>query len=89
MQKDNQKGIYPYEYMDSFERFKEVELPPKERFYSSLNYEDITDEAYENAQKIWRSFNIKNLGEQHDLYLNSDVLLLTDVFENFRKLAIT
>ena len=78
------KGIYPYDYMNDFNKFNETELPPKKEFYSQLAEEDIKDEDYEKAQHIWKHFNIKNLGEYHDLYLKTDVLLLTDVFENFR-----
>ena len=78
------KGVYPYEYMDSWKRFKGESLSDKEYFYSKLNNEHITDEDYEHAQKVWNTFNIKNLGEYHDLYVQSDTLLLADVFENFR-----
>ena len=70
--------------MDSSERFDETSLPNKEAFYSKLNLEDITDKDYERAQKVWEVFGIKNLGEYHDLYVQSDTLLLADVFENFR-----
>ena len=78
------KGVYPYEYMDSWEKFDETTLPPKEAFYSNLNLEDISDEDYAHAQKVWDVFEINNLGEYHDLYVQSDTLLLADVFENFR-----
>ena len=78
------KGVYPYEYMDSWKRFKEESLPDKEYFYSELNNEHITDEDYEHAQKVCDTFKIKNLGEYHDLYVQSDTALLADVFENFR-----
>ena len=78
------KGAYPYEYMDSWGRFKETELPDKESFYSELNKESITDEDYVHAQKVWEVFKIKNLGKYHDLYVQSDTLHLADVFENFR-----
>ena len=74
--------------MDSWKRFKEESLPDKESFYSELNNEHITDEDYEHAQKVWSTFNIKNLGEYHDLYVQSDTLLLVGVFENFRDKCI-
>ena len=82
------KGVYPYEYMDSWKRFKEESLPDKESFYSELNKEHITDEDYAHAQKVWDTFKIKNLGEYHDLYVQSDTALLADVFENFRDKCI-
>ena len=74
------KGVYPYEYMDSWERFNETSLPPKKAFYWELSLEDIKYEDYEHAQKVWEVFEIKNLGEYHDLYVQSDTLLLADVF---------
>ena len=61
------KGIYRYEYMDSWGKFNETSLPYKKSFYSELNKEDITDEDYAHAQKVWKVFKIKNLGEYHDL----------------------
>ena len=66
------KGVYPNEYMDSWKRFKEDILPDKESFYSELNKEGITDEEYGHTQKVWDTLNIKNLGEYHDLYVQSD-----------------
>ena len=81
------KGVYPYDYMDSFKKFKE-QLPSKEEFYSILNDKHIEDEDYQHAQNVWNTFNIKNMGEYHDLYLASDILLLADVFENFRKTCL-
>ena len=81
------KGVYPYDYMDSFKKFKE-QLPTKEEFYSILNDEHISDEDYQHAQNVWNKFNLKNMGEYHDLYLQSDILLLADVFENFRNKCI-
>ena len=70
--------------MDNQEKFDETLIPDKEAFYSELNKEGITDEDYAHAQKVWKVFEIKNLGEYHDLYVQSDTLLLADVFENFR-----
>ena len=78
------KCVYPYEYMDSWEKFNETSIPPKEAFYSELNLEDTTNEDYAHVQKVWDVFEIKNRGEYHDLYVQSDTLLLADVFENFR-----
>ena len=82
------KGVFPYEYMDSFDRFEETQLPPKENFYSSLSDEGITDDDYKHAQEVWDTFNCATLGDYHDIYLRTDVLLLADVFENFRKTAM-
>ena len=81
----SQKGVYPYDFMDSFEKFNQKELPNKDQFYSILNDQHITDDEYDHAKKVWNTFMIKTMSEYHDLYLVSDVLLLTDVFENFRK----
>ena len=82
------KGVYPYDYMDSFEKFNKTELPTKEEFYSILNNEHITDEDYCHAQKVWNTFQLQTMGEYHNLYLKSDILLLADVFENFRKTCL-
>ena len=76
-------GIYPYEYMNSPEKLKETQLPPKEAFYSSLNDEGISDENYAHAREVWKTFEMKNLENYHNLYNKVDVLLLSDVFENF------
>ena len=81
----SQKGVYPYDFMDSFEKFNQKELPTKDQFYSILNDQHITDDEYDHANKVWNTFMIKTMGEYHDPYLVSNVLLLTDVFENFRK----
>ena len=78
------KGIYPYEYIDSRKKFNENTIPPKEAFYSKLNLQGISDADYEHVEKVWKAFEIKNLGEYHDLYVQCDTLLLADVFENFR-----
>ena len=74
--------------MDSCERFDENTIPPKEAFYSELNLENITDKDYEHVKKVWEAFEIKNLGEYHDLYVQCDTFLLADVFENFRNKCI-
>ena len=82
------KGVYPYDYMDSFEKFNKTELPTKEEFYSILNNEHITDEDYSHAQNVWNTFQLQTMGEYHNLYLKSDILLLGDVFENFRETCL-
>ncbi|KAL9957602.1 hypothetical protein ACROYT_G034521 [Oculina patagonica] len=81
------KGIYPYEYMDSWDRFIETSLPEKEKFYSKLNDDHITDEEYDHAKRVWEAFGCKTLGDYHDLYVQTDVTLLADVFENFRNIC--
>ena len=78
-----EEGVYPYQYMDSCKKFNERELPSKDAFFSSLNGVGISDKYYSRAKKVWNTFNIKNLGEYHDIYLKTDVLLLCDVFEKF------
>ena len=82
------KGVYPYEYMDSWERFDETSLPDKKAFYSSLNMEAITGVDYRHAKRVFKNLNNKNPGDYHDLYVQSDTLLLADVFENFRNKCI-
>ena len=82
------KGVYPYAYMDGWERFEETSLPPKEAFYSDLTKCHITDNDYEFAQKLWNTFGLKNMGELHDLYMETDVALLADIFENFREFSL-
>ena len=81
------KGVYPYEYMHEWEKFNEITLPEKEEFYSNLNM-DITDADYMHGKRICKDFEIKHLGEYHDLYLKSETLLLVDVFKNFRKMCL-
>ena len=82
------KGVYPYEYMDDWDRFNEEKLPNKSDFYSSLNVEDISEIDYRHATKVFNRFNIKHLGEYHDLYVQSDTLLLAEIFNSFRNLCI-
>ena len=81
------KEVYPYDYMDSFDKF-DGGLPSKEDFYSILNNENISDKDYKHAQNVWNKFKLKTMGEYHDLYLKSDILLLADVFENFRRTCL-
>ena len=81
------EGVYPYEYMDSWERFDEISLPDQKAFYSELNLEDITDRYYSNAQKAFEEFCIY-IDEYHDSYVQSDTLLLSDMFENFKNMCL-
>ena len=82
------KGIYPYEYMDSWDKFSEDKLPDKDKFYSKLNMDGVSDKDYEHACKVWKEFGIKNMGEYHDLYLLADVILLANAFESFRDVCM-
>ena len=82
------KGVYPYDYVTSINKLKETKLPSKEDFYSKLYDEEISDEDYQHAIKVWNTFNCQTLQDYHDLYLTTDVLLLADVFENFRKTCL-
>lgn len=79
------KGVFPYEYWDSPERMTETSLPPRRSFFSKLTGESCTLSNYWHAMKVWKTFELKTLVEYHDLYLTTDVLLLADVFEKFRK----
>ena len=81
------KNVYPYGYMVSWERFNEASLPPKKDFYSELTLEDISDKDYEHAQKVFKEYCI-DMGDYHDLYVQTDTLLLADVFEKFREKCI-
>ena len=78
------ENVYLYEYMDRWERFVEKSLPDKKGFYSELILEDITDEDYIHAQKVFEELKIKKVGEYNDLPVQSDTLFLADVFQNFR-----
>ena len=82
------KGVYPYDYMDSEEKFSETQLPKRDDFYSLLTNEEISESEYAHAQKVWETFGIENMGQYHDLYLKSDVLLLADIFQNFREINL-
>ena len=78
----SQKGVYPYDYMNSFKKFNQTNFPSKKQFYSQFNNGYISDDDYKHAKRVYKGFGLKNMGEYHDLYLLSDVLLLADVFEN-------
>ena len=82
------KGVFPYDYFNSSKRFDEDKLPCKESFYNILTDNHISDNDYEYANKIWKEFDMKTFGDYHDLYLNTDVLLLSDVFNEFRKICL-
>lgn len=82
------KGVFCYDYLDSMEKLKTSRLPAKEHFYNKLNEQDVSDEDYAHARRVWEEFNIANLSEYCKLYLKVDVLLLADVFENFRSLCL-
>ena len=82
------KGVYPYEYMDAWEKFNEISLPSKEDFYSNLNMTGINDIDYRPANNVFKVFKLENLGNYHDLYVQSDTLLLADVFNNFRNMCL-
>ena len=83
-----QKGVYPYEYMDSFEKFNETSLLPKEVFYSTLKMEKVKDKDYEHAKRVWNEFGIQTMGQYHDLYLMMDTLLLVNVFDEHRIIGL-
>ena len=82
------KGIYPYKYMDSWDRFKEMSLPSIERFYSNINMSGVSDGDYEHACSIWREFKIRNMGEYHNLYSRTDVFILANVFKSFKGVCL-
>ena len=77
----NEKGVYPYEYIDSFKKFSENKLPDKSEFFSSFKDECISEKDYQRANNIWNVLRINTMGDYHDLYLKTDVLLLADAFE--------
>ena len=78
------KGIYSYEYMDCWNKFNQDKLTPMNTFYSELTMENIPNSDYRHAHRVFKTFNNKNLGDYHDLYVQSDVLLLAEIFESFR-----
>ena len=82
------KGIHPYKYMDSWNRFNETRLPSKDKFYSNLYMSGVGDCEYEHARNVWREFRIRNMGEYQDLYLKTDTILLANIFESFRSVCM-
>jgi len=82
------KGIFSYEYIDCFKKLEDTCLPPRESFYSSLTGDTVSEDNYAHAVNVWQRFSIRILGEYSDLYLKTDVLLLADIFENFRDSCI-
>ena len=82
------KGVYPYKYMNDWQKFNETSLPEKEGFYSHLNMEDITDAGYARIKRVCKDFEVNDLGKYNDLYVESDTLLLADVLENFRNMCL-
>ena len=83
-----QKGFYPYEFIDTEEKFNDTKLPPREAFYSKLSGKGITEKNYKHAWNVWNTFKMKTFKDYHKLYNETDVLLLADVFENFRNLCL-
>ena len=83
-----QKAVYPYEYVDDWEKFNKTPLRNKEDFYSHLNIEESTDAYCVHTKGVCKDFEIKKLGEYHDLYVQSNTLLLVDVFENFQNMCL-
>lgn len=83
-----EKGVCPYDDMDSLDKFNDTQLPPKYAFYNELNGSHIKNEDYEKAHRVWDHLKISNMGEYHDIYLQTNMFLLTDVFENFRTMYI-
>ena len=82
------KGVYPYDYVSNLGKLSETQLPPREAFYSKLDEKDISEKEYYHAIRVWDVFNCKTIRDYHDLYLKTDVLLLADVFEKFRKTCL-
>ena len=83
------KGVYPYKFMDNFQKFEKTELPSRDDFTNDLTKKKISDDDWDFVNDLWKTFQLKNLGELHDLYMETDTLLLADVFENYRKVIHT
>jgi hypothetical protein len=82
-----EKGIYPYEYITDYKVLTDDKLPAINKFYSKLNKEHCKEEDYRRAVNVWNKFNCKTLMDYHNLYLTSDVLLLSDIWSNFREVC--
>ena len=82
------KGIYAFEYINEWNKFNETELPTIDQFYSKLNFKNMSKEDHRHAQNVWNIFNIENLGEYHDLHVQSDTIQLADTFEQFRTVCL-
>ena len=83
------KGVYPYDYFSSFDRFSETELPNQSAFHSKLTDEGISNEEFERAKRVWQLFDCQTLKDYHDIYLKTDICLLADVFEKFRMMCLS
>ncbi|CAB3977707.1 Gastrula zinc finger [Paramuricea clavata] len=83
-----QKGVFPYEFLDDISKLNTEGLPSRNKFYSSLYESEVKEEDYQRARKVWDHFGMKTMRDYHDLYLETDVLLLADVFENFRRTCL-
>ena len=83
-----EKGVYPYEYIDSFKNISENKLPDISKFFSSLKDECVSEKDYQRANNVWNAFKMKAIGDYHDVYLKTDVLLLADMFEKFIKTCL-
>jgi len=82
------KGIFLYEYIDCVEKLQDTRLPPRELFFSLLTGDTISESDYAHAVNVWQRFSIRTLGEYSYLYLKTNILLLVDIFENFRNSCI-
>ena len=83
------KGVYPYEYFDTFQKFSETSLPPKSAFYSQLKNSPISDDDYKHAENTFSTFEMDSLGSFHDYYISLDILLLADLLSAFRNMSLS
>ncbi|XP_074036831.1 uncharacterized protein [Leptinotarsa decemlineata] len=84
-----QKGVFPYSFIDSLDKLNYSSIPSKADFFDKLNERHISDNEYDRVKQVWKTFNCRDLGEYSDIYLKSDVLLLCDIFENFRNMSLS